>query len=145
MESYLPKEALRINVFFYGLFMDKELLESKGVYAQNVATARLPGFSLRIGKRATLIRNSSGQVHGVLMSLTRKEIDLLYSDETVKAYAPEPVKVFTGDGMLHSALCFNLVEPQAKNEIDSGYMNKLKSLAVQLRFPEEYINSIGEH
>jgi hypothetical protein len=41
--------ARRIDVFFYGLFMDADLLRSKGVHPENVRQACAPGFALRIG------------------------------------------------------------------------------------------------
>ena len=45
--------ARSIDVFFYGLFMDTELLRAKGVDPVNVRSACIPGFALRIGQRAT--------------------------------------------------------------------------------------------
>lgn len=47
----------RIDVFFYGLFMDAELLRSKGAFPVNIRRAGVPGFELRIGERATLLRD----------------------------------------------------------------------------------------
>jgi hypothetical protein len=44
----------RIRVFFYGPFMDEELLRAKGVQPANPRQACVRGFALRIGERATL-------------------------------------------------------------------------------------------
>jgi hypothetical protein len=38
----------RIDVFFYGLFMDADVLGSKGLSPQNIRRAEAPGFALRI-------------------------------------------------------------------------------------------------
>jgi hypothetical protein len=46
--------ARRIHVFFYGLFMDVDLLRSKGAQPENPRLASVSGFALRIGQRATL-------------------------------------------------------------------------------------------
>lgn len=42
----------RIAVFFYGLFMDAQMLRERGLQPQAERRARLDGFALRIGKRA---------------------------------------------------------------------------------------------
>ena len=64
----------RIEVFSYGLFMDADLLRAKGVHPVGIRPAWLPGFALRIGQRATLIRNPDSRAHGLLMELTHDEM-----------------------------------------------------------------------
>src|SRR5437899_10761659 len=96
----------RIDVFFYGLFMDEHLLRAKGVQPLNGRIASLENFQLVIGARATLIPSSSGSVHGVLFSLTHDEVEALYSETSVSAYRPETVSAKLADGRLVSALCF---------------------------------------
>jgi hypothetical protein len=44
-----------IGVFFYGLFMDADLLRARGAVPTDVQHASIRGFSLRIGARATLV------------------------------------------------------------------------------------------
>lgn len=43
----------RVAVFFYGLFMDAGALRQKGVDPVGLRRARVDGFSLRIGQRAS--------------------------------------------------------------------------------------------
>src|SRR5688572_3806148 len=134
---------MRVNVFFYGLFMDVTLLHSKGVIPQDIMLVKLRGYSLKIGNRATLIPDVNETVYGFLMSLTHEEIDILYSDTSLKAYRYEPVIVYAKDGRILPALCFNLVVPPADNERNDEYVQKLKLLATQCGLPDEYVNSIG--
>jgi hypothetical protein len=134
---------MRVNVFFYGLFMDAVLLRSKGVIPQDQISAQLQGYSIRIGNRATLIPEANKSVYGILMSLTHHEIDLLYAEESLKAYRPEPVIVDTKDERTLPALCFNLIEPPTTHERNEEYARKLKLVAIQCDLPEEYVNSIG--
>ncbi|MBD0286260.1 MAG: gamma-glutamylcyclotransferase [Flavisolibacter sp.] len=134
---------MRVNVFFYGLFMDVALLHAKGVIPQNPMLAELQGYSLRIGNRATLVPDANKTVYGSLMSLTHDEIDRLYSDESLKAYRYEPVIVHTKDGRTLPALCFNLIEPPAHHERNEEYARKLKLVAIQCGLPEAYVNSIS--
>jgi len=73
----------RIEVFFYGLFMDADLLRTKGAHPENLRPACVPGFALRIGQRATLLQNSGARAHGIVMELTHVEIEQLYSEASV--------------------------------------------------------------
>ena len=88
----------RINVFFYGLFMDVEALRAKGLQPSEERLVSLPGFALRIRERATLVPEANGQVYGVNMLLTHAEVDRLYSDPSVSAYRPEAVLTRLVDG-----------------------------------------------
>jgi len=134
--------ARRIDVFFYGLFMDAELLRSKGASPQNSRRAGAPGFALRIGKRAMLRREPSACVYGILMELTHEEIEKLYSEDSVRAYRPEAILVQLDDGSRIPALTFNLVESPHVNERNSEYAAQLKELARRLELPADYVNAI---
>ena len=132
----------RIEVFFYGLFMDAELLRTKGAEPVNVRMAAIPGFELRIGQRATLLRNANACAWGMLMQLTHAEIERLYAEPSVQAYRPEAVFAQLSDGSFLPALCFNLVDPPAPEEKNPVYAAKLQHLAIRLRLPSDYTESI---
>ena len=132
----------RIEVFFYGLFMDADLLRTKGVNPGNIRPASVSGFVLRIGQRATLLRNPNGLAHGILMELTHAEVEQLYSEPSVRAYRPEAVLCKLKDGSLVPALCFNLLEPPRPEEVNSEYAAKLRGLAARLGLPSDYLDSI---
>ena len=132
----------RIDVFFYGLFMDAELLRSKGASPLNIRRAGVPGFRLRIGERATLLRDPDACAHGVLMELSHEEIEQLYSERFVRAYRPEAVLAQLDDGSRLPALCFNLIDPPRPNEHNSEYAAKLRELARRLELPADYVEAI---
>jgi hypothetical protein len=132
----------RIEVFFYGLFMDADLLRTKGVNPANIRVASVSGFALRIGQRATLVRNPNGLTHGILMELTHKEVEQLYSESSVRTYRAEAVLCKLNDGSLIPALCFNLPEPPGPEEANSEYAAKLRGLAARLGLPSDYVDSI---
>src|SRR5438128_632630 len=100
----------RVDVFFYGLFMDEALLRSKGVEPVEVRHAWVRGQTLQIGARAGLVRAAGKEVHGVLMKLTHAEIEKLYADPGVAAYRPEAVLAVVRHGSIIPALCYNLPE-----------------------------------
>jgi hypothetical protein len=132
----------KIDVFFYGLFMDEDLLHSKGVTPTNLRPASLTGYKLRIGNRATLVPAKSSQVFGLVASLTHNELDRLYSEPSVQAYKPEAVLVQLSNAEVLPTLCFNLPEPPSADEGNAEYASKLRALARRLNFPEAYIASI---
>ncbi len=132
----------RIDVFFYGLFMDHALLEEKGVRPEDIRLAAVPGLGLRLGARAALVPAPGAEVHGVLMKLTHVELDKLYSEPSVQAYRPEPVLAVTRNGASVAALCYNLPEPPAADERNAEYAAKLRALAQRIGLPSEYIATI---
>jgi hypothetical protein len=132
----------KIDVFFYGLFMDEGLLRSKGILAPNLREAFVSGYQLRIGRRAALVPTPAGRVFGLVASLSHAELELLYSDPGVQAYRPEAVLVQLATGGSLAALCYNLAEPPPAAERNPEYASRLRALAERLNFPAEYVSSI---
>ncbi|HEY7566560.1 MAG TPA: gamma-glutamylcyclotransferase family protein [Gemmatimonadaceae bacterium] len=132
----------RTEVFFYGLFMDQDLLRAKGIEPLAVELASVPGFALRIGQRATLVPSPSGEAHGVVMSLTLAELDRLYSEPSVQAYKPQAVLAQLAGGGTIAALCYNLPEPPAASERNPEYAAKLRVVAEHVGLPPDYVASI---
>ena len=131
----------RIDVF-YGLFMDHDLLEGKGIRPEDIRLAAVRGFGLRLGARAALVPAPGAEVHGVLMKLSHGDLERLYSEPSVQAYRPEPVLAVTSDGVTVAALCYNLPEPPASDERNAEYAAKLRTLAQRIGLPSEYIATI---
>ncbi len=133
---------MTVPVFFYGLFMDADSLVSKGLHPANVRPAALPGYDIRIGNRATLIREPGLSAHGILMDLPRSEIEALYSGPGLEAYRAEPVEAEVPDGGKIAAVCFNLVTPPSPGEANRQYADQLRGLARRLGLPRDYIERI---
>ena len=129
-------------VFFYGLFMDADALRSRGAHPANVRLATVPGYTIRIGNRATLVREPSSSAYGVLIDLPRDEIDALYSGPGLEAYRAEPVVAEGPDGVKTPALCFNLVTPPSPDEASREYAEQLRELARRVGLPADYIERI---
>jgi hypothetical protein len=135
-------EPRRLEIFFYGLFMDRDVLETKGIHPVGARLAAVPGFRLRIGARAALVPVADEEVHGVLMRLTHAELAKLYSDPSVQVYRPEPVLAIAADGARVAALCYNLPEAPPAEEHNAEYAGKLRILAQRIGLPAEYVSSI---
>lgn len=132
----------RVEVFFYGLFMDEALLRGKGLHPENRRAAYVEDFQLVISERATLVRREGARAYGVAYTLTRGEVEALYSDESVGAYRSEAVSARLADGRDARALCFNLPEPPSAKERNPLYAAKLRELAERLGLPADYVSSI---
>jgi hypothetical protein len=142
MIAMTEAEVRRIDVFFYGLFMDDALLREKGVNPRNRRVAFVENFSLVIGARATLVPCANATAHGVLFSLTHSEVDALYSEASVSAYRPEAVSAQLADGRVIPALCFNLPVPPSTEERNPQYASKLREVASRIGLPPGYVSSI---
>src|SRR5262249_36176791 len=132
-------------VFFYGLFMDADLLRSKGIDPAHPRRALVEGLALRIGRRATLAPEAGAQAHGVVMDLSQEQIERLYSDPSVGADRPEPVIARLDDGTVVAALCFNRdVEApgDVPQEIRDDYASRLRAAAARAGLPLDYVETI---
>lgn len=134
--------ARRIDVFFYGLFMDDALLREKGINPENRRVASVENFCLVIGARATLVPCANETAHGVIFSLTHREVDALYSEASVSVYRPEAVSARLADGSAIPALCFNLPVPPSIEERNPQYASKLREVASRIGLPPDYVSSV---
>ena len=132
----------RVDIFFYGLFMDTDILRAKGIEPVNPCRAEVLGMALRIGQRATLVPDASKSTHGILMQLTQDEIHRLYSEESVEAYRPEAVMARLTDGRSIPALCFNLPTPPSVHGENRDYAEKLRDLGRRLDLPVIYLDGL---
>lgn len=132
----------RIDIFFYGLFMDESLLGAKGLNPSRRRIASVENFALVIAERATLVPRAGHTAYGVIYALTHDELDALYSEDSVSAYRPEAICARLEDGSLIPALCFNLPAPPSHDERNPPYASKLRELASRIGLPQSYVSSI---
>ena len=128
----------RIDVFFYGLFMDADLLREQGLQPGKSRLARLDDYALVIADRATLVPRPGAQVYGVVMDLTQAELTQLYAEPSVADYRPEAVLLQMDDGNTVAALCYNLEIEEQGTETNHSYATKLHALARRLGLPQSY-------
>lgn len=133
----------RIDAFFYGLFMDVEVLREAGVAPINPRRGYVDGFALRIGRRATLLPSAGARAYGMLFALTCSELDRLYARPGLEQYHPEAVLVQPLKGTPTPALCYNLREAPRPGELNSEYAAQLRRALMRLEFPPEYVASLG--
>ena len=133
----------RIDAFFYGLFMDGEILHKAGVEPTDPRRAYVDGFALRIGQRATLVPAAGGRAYGMLFALTHAELVRLYAAPGLEQYQPEAVLAQPLVGTPLPALCFNLGEAPQPHERNPEYAAQLRRVLRELDFPAEYVASVS--
>jgi hypothetical protein len=136
--------ARRVDAFFYGLFMDADLLRGSGVAPTNARRARVDGYALRVGQRAILVPTAAGRhAYGMLMSLTHAELDRLYGAPGLAQYRPEALLVQPLDGPSTPARCYKLTVAPAPHDRNPDYTARLRRALQKLEFPPEYIAAVA--
>jgi hypothetical protein len=133
----------RIDAFFYGLFMDVDVLRESKVTPSNPRRAYVADFALRIGQRATLLPAAGARAYGMLIALTHRELERLYTAPGLEQYRPEAVLAQTLGGTLVPALCYNLREAPAAHERNPDYATRLQGVLRKLNFPPESIAAVS--
>lgn len=134
----------RIDAFFYGLFMDHEILREAGAVPTNPRRAHVEGFALRIAQRATLVPSPGARAYGMLFALMPSELERLYAARGLEEYRPEAILAQPLGGTPTPALCYNLPEAPQPHERNPEYAARLQRALTNLDFPAEYVASIGE-
>ena len=133
----------RIDGFFYGLYMDLEILREAGVAPSNPRRAYVDDFVLRIGQRATLLPSAGGRAYGMLYALTHAELERLYTAPGLEHYRPEAVLALPLGGTPTPALRYNLREAPRAHERNPDYAERLRRALTKLGFPPDYIASVA--
>jgi len=81
-------------------------------------------------RRAALVPTPGAKVYGLVFSLTRSELDRLYSESSVQAYKPQAVLAQLASGGVAAALCYNVPQPPSPTERNPEYA--VPDLHVQL-------------
>lgn len=134
-----------VTAFFYGLFLDPEILVKLGYSPNNVQIAKLNNFQLIIGERANLVRNENSHVWGNLIDLSHNDIKALYSEKSVADYKKHTVSCITQpDDKQVTAGVYILPEGYVMNPAkNSDYTKKLYSICQKYNFPDDYLNHLN--
>jgi len=134
------KTLARVWVFFYGMFMSRDVLINHGVTPTSVVPGKLSGFELFIGPRGNIVRADRSCVYGALAAVTHDDLDKLYSDLEKSAglkYLYEPVLAETLDGTLRPALCY-IAQDMEDGPADLDYVIQLARCVREAGLPEWY-------
>ena len=128
----------KVWVFFYGSYINFDVLREVDLVPEQWHVARLDGFDIRIRPRANLVRSDQHCVYGIVASGTHEQLRRLYSQNWVGTYLPEPVLVETLDGQWRAALCY--IAPAGESRPASNdYIDRIVGPAREYGFPGWYI------
>jgi AIG2-like family len=135
----LTAESLKI--FFYGSFMDLEILRTLGVVPQTFETAELKNWSITFSPMATLVRSERDSVYGAIAELSRTEVRMLYSRDDLKHYNPVDILVSTKRSKSVPAQVY-ISEPQMGQKPSVEYLQRVIRAAEGLGFPSAYLEKL---
>lgn len=130
-----------MEVFFYGLFMDLNILSKNGITPSNPRRGYLNDYALKIGNRASLVPCKNEKSYGIVMTVDKDAIQNLYAEASVADYIPEEVNIITDSGDAVTATCYNLPADSLTGTNES-YAKSLYILAKQEGFPADYLEKI---
>jgi cation transport regulator ChaC len=139
-----PAEETRVWVFFYGSYMNLEVLRQVSVVPDQYESARLPGFDIVIRPRANLVRAERHCVYGIVAAATHQELNRLYAharEVLGETYLPEAVLTETVDGRWRPALCYIAPEMEPRPAA-SDYIDRIVEPARAFSFPDWYIERL---
>ncbi|HEX3107378.1 MAG TPA: gamma-glutamylcyclotransferase family protein [Terriglobales bacterium] len=130
--------------FFYGSYMNFDVLSEVQYMPENWEASRLPGFQILIRPRANLVRSDQQSIYGILATGTHAELGRLYvhaRDVLGETYLPEAVLTETDDGKFRLALCYICPEmtPRAAN---NDYVDRIVVSARKYGFLSWYIQHL---
>ena len=136
--------APKVWTFFYGSYMNFEVLKEMDLVPERWEIARLSGFDIQIQPRANLIRSEAQCVYGVVATATHAELARLYAharDVLGETYLPEAVLVETMDGKWKPALCYICPE-MAPRVAANDYVGRILKPAREFGFPDWYVRRL---
>jgi hypothetical protein len=134
----------RVWVFFYGSYMNFDVLKDVNLLPEQWEVARVNGYDIMIQPRANLIRSDRACVYGILATATHAELDRLYAhaqDVLGETYLPEPVLVETLSGAWRPALCY-IAPSMEVRAAANDYVERILEPAREFHFPEWYIERL---
>ncbi len=131
----------KVWVFFYGSFINRQVLREVDLVPERVEVGRLWGFDIRIQPLANLVRSDRHCVYGIICQATHAELGRLYGQEWVGSYLPEAVLVETEGGRLLPALCY--IAPSPEPAAAAGdYLDRITGPAREYGFPDWYVDRL---
>lgn len=132
-----------VLVFFYGSFMNRDVLARYGFVPDGFEVARLPAYQLVMAPYANVVRSERDVVYGLLCHASHDDLRRLYAEGWVSAYQPEPVLVETTGRRWQAALCY--VAPATDGDApEADYVERIVAPAREHGFPQWYVDRLEE-
>jgi hypothetical protein len=133
-----------VHAFFYGSYMNLEVLAQVDLRPRDVEIACLPGFDIRIAPLANLVPSHDHSVYGILARASHAELERLYAharDVLGGTYLPRAVVVETRDRRFVPALCY-IADDAGAGAPSADYLERILKPARELDFPDWYVRRL---
>ena len=134
----------QVWTFFYGSYLNLDVLKEVDYIPARYEPARLFGFDITIRPLANLVPAEEGCVYGIVATGTHAELERLYAHATQilgGTYLPEAVLVQTFGGQWLPALCY--IAPEiTPGPADSAYIDRIVVAARKHGIPEGYLRRL---
>ena len=135
----------RVDVFFYGSYINLSVLAEVDLRPSRVEVARLHGWRFSINPLARIDPDGVASAWGIVADASHAELERLYTEHARGAlggtYLPEAVLVEMAQGGWRSALTY-VQSHMAPAPPASEYVDRIASAARRLGFPDMYISHI---
>ena len=134
----------KVWVFFYGSYMNFDVLKEVDFTPEQWEVAKVSGFDIIIQPRANLVVSDRRCVYGILVSATHAELNRLYAHAKGvlgETYLPEAVLAETLSAGYRPALCYIAPSMEAKPAAND-YVERILAPAKQFNFPSWYIERL---
>lgn len=137
--------ARKPYAFFYGGYMDPEVLELAGASPENCEAGYVDGFELTVGPLANLEAKKNARAYGLLAQLSHDDLEKLYGGNPAALkgapYLPEAVLVYNDEGRSVPAMTY-ICPALSGEKPDQAYVAKLVRAAEKLQLPADYLAMI---
>lgn len=136
-----------VSVFYYGSYMNREVLAEADLFPDELRVARLSGFDIGIEPLANLVVSDEHRVYGLLARATHAELDRLYRHARHVLgglYLPFPVLAEELDGRLVPSLCY-IAPKLSPGPADPGYVDRILAPAREFGFPSWYVDRLRSY
>ncbi|ETW98547.1 MAG: hypothetical protein ETSY1_18335 [Candidatus Entotheonella factor] len=131
-----------VDVFFYGSYINFEVLAEVNILERPHQVAWLPGYKLVISPLANMVPDPSSTAFGMMTQLDHDELDRLYGEHARKRlgeiYLPEAVLVYTGANVMRPALTY-IAHDMAPARPAPDYVDRILRPAQGYGFPSDYL------
>jgi hypothetical protein len=134
----------RVWVFFYGSYMNFDVLKEVDFVPQQWEVAKVSSFDIVIQPAANLIPSDRHCVYGILAIATHTELNRLYAHAKGvlgETYLPEAVLAETLSGNWRPALCY-IAPSMEVRPAANDYVERILNPAKEFNFPEWYVKRL---
>ncbi len=134
----------RVWTFFYGSYINLNVLREVNFVPEKWEVARLAGFDIRIQPRANLVRSDQHSVYGTLATGTHAELARLYDhakNVLGEVYLPEAVLAETRERQWKPAMCY-ICPAMSPRPAAKDYVDRIVTPAREYGFPAWYIQRL---